>query len=181
MLPGVGGTELVVIAIVALIVVGPRDLPMLMRKVGQWIGRARGMAAEFRASFDEMARQSELDELRREVEALRRGEPLDPLRDEMRALDEDVRLRLDQGGLSPEHVDAPQTPSPDWRDDQVETPAAPAAAPESSAEAAPERSRSRTRKAAGEAQTAAAEEPTAAARAKKTSTRPRKPRTETPT
>ena len=47
-----------VIALAALIVVGPKDLPMLMRKVGQFLGRARKMAAEFRASFDDMARQS---------------------------------------------------------------------------------------------------------------------------
>jgi len=72
--PGIGGFELVVIALVALIVVGPKDLPLLMRKVGQFLGRARKMAAEFRASFDDMARQSELDDLRKEVEALRSGQ-----------------------------------------------------------------------------------------------------------
>ncbi len=72
--PGIGGFELVVIALVALIVVGPKDLPLLMRKVGQMLGRARKMAAEFRASFDDMARQSELDDLRKEVEALRTGQ-----------------------------------------------------------------------------------------------------------
>lgn len=72
--PGIGGFELVVIALVALIVVGPKDLPVLMRKVGQFLGRARKMAAEFRASFDDMARQSELDDLRKEVEALRSGQ-----------------------------------------------------------------------------------------------------------
>lgn len=80
MLPDVGGTELLVIAAVALIVVGPKDLPVLLRKVGQWIAKMRSMAAEFRASFDEMARQSELDELRKEVEAMRAGQfaPLPP-------------------------------------------------------------------------------------------------------
>ncbi|WP_051257274.1 Sec-independent protein translocase protein TatB [Brevundimonas aveniformis] len=72
--PGIGGFELVVIALVALIVVGPKDLPLLMRRVGQMLGRARKMAAEFRASFDDMARQSELDDLRKEVEALRSGQ-----------------------------------------------------------------------------------------------------------
>lgn len=74
MLPEVGGLEYVVIAIVALIVVGPKDLPVMLRKVGQFVGKLRNMAAEFRASFDEMARQSELDELRREVEAMRKGQ-----------------------------------------------------------------------------------------------------------
>ena len=74
MLPEVGGLELLVIAVVALIVVGPKDLPMLLRRFGQFMAKVRGMASEFRASFDEMARQSELDDLRKEVEAMRRGQ-----------------------------------------------------------------------------------------------------------
>lgn len=77
MLPDVGGLEYLVIAVVALLVVGPKDLPKMLRMVGQFVGKMRGMAAEFRASFDEMARQSELDELRAEVEAMRKGQLLD--------------------------------------------------------------------------------------------------------
>ena len=69
-----GAIELVFLAAVALIVVGPKDLPVLMRKVGQITAKMRGLAAEFRASFEELARQSELDELRKEVEALRQGQ-----------------------------------------------------------------------------------------------------------
>lgn len=69
--PGIGIGEWVLIALLALIVVGPKDLPLMFRKLGQFVGRLRAMAGEFRASFDEMARQSELDELRREVQALR--------------------------------------------------------------------------------------------------------------
>ncbi|HEX4179393.1 MAG TPA: Sec-independent protein translocase protein TatB [Caulobacteraceae bacterium] len=63
--------EVLIIGALALIVIGPKDLPLLMRRLGQFMGRMRAMAAEFRASFDELARQSELDELRREVDALR--------------------------------------------------------------------------------------------------------------
>ena len=74
MLPEVGMSELVVIAIVALIVVGPKDLPVLLRRFGQFMAKLRGMASEFRSSFDEMARQTELDELRKEVDAMRRGQ-----------------------------------------------------------------------------------------------------------
>ena len=85
--PGIGGFELVVVALVALIVVGPKDLPVLMRKVGQFLGRARKMAAEFRASFDDMARQSELDDLRKEVEALRSGQ--------MMSLEKDTKTTFD--------------------------------------------------------------------------------------
>lgn len=72
--PGIGGLEILVIGLLALIVVGPKDLPLMMRKVGQFLARARAMASEFRSSFDEMARQAELDELRKEVEALRNAQ-----------------------------------------------------------------------------------------------------------
>ena len=64
-------SELFVILIVALVVVGPKDLPKLMRTAGQWAGRARAMADQFRRSFDDMARQTELDELRNQVNTLR--------------------------------------------------------------------------------------------------------------
>ena len=74
MLPEIGGLEWLVIAVVALVVIGPKDLPVMMRRLGQYMAKLRGMANEFRASFDEMARQSELDELRKEVEAMRRGQ-----------------------------------------------------------------------------------------------------------
>ena len=76
--------DFLIVGAVALIVVGPKDLPILMRKAGQFMARVRGMAAEFRASFDELARQSELDELRKEVEALRVGRPLDVAADAAR-------------------------------------------------------------------------------------------------
>ncbi len=63
----IGWTELLVIAVVAVVVVGPKDLPKLMRAAGKWAGRARAMADQFKRSFDDMARQSELEELRAEV------------------------------------------------------------------------------------------------------------------
>ncbi|MDT7933131.1 MAG: Sec-independent protein translocase protein TatB [Sphingomonadaceae bacterium] len=56
-------SELGVVGIVALLVVGPKDLPKLMRTVGQWVGRARGMTRHLRAGFDEMVRQAEIEEL----------------------------------------------------------------------------------------------------------------------
>jgi sec-independent protein translocase protein TatB len=68
---GIAGSEWFVILVVALVVVGPKDLPRVMRMIGQWTGRARSMADQFRRSFDEMARQSELDDLRAQVNKLR--------------------------------------------------------------------------------------------------------------
>jgi sec-independent protein translocase protein TatB len=68
--------HILILLVVALIVVGPKDLPRLMHIIGRWMGKARAMANEFRKSFDEMARQAELDELRKEISALRAERPL---------------------------------------------------------------------------------------------------------
>lgn len=103
--PGIGGLEILVIGLLALIVVGPKDLPLLMRKVGKAMGKARAMANEFRSSFDEMARQSELDELRKEVEALRTGQGMVPLGAEAEAtfrdISQDLNRPLDAGAAQP--------------------------------------------------------------------------------
>ena len=56
-------TELLIVAIVALVVIGPKDLPGVMRTVGHWVGRARGMARHFRSGIDTMIRESELEEM----------------------------------------------------------------------------------------------------------------------
>src|SRR5258706_12751860 len=74
MFPEGRALEFLIAGVIALIVVGPKDLPILLRKLGQFMAKVRSMAAEFRASFDEMARQSELDELRKEVEAMRNAQ-----------------------------------------------------------------------------------------------------------
>ncbi len=56
-------TELMLVALVALVVIGPKDLPRLMRTVGFWVGRARGVARHFRSGLDEMMRQAEVEEM----------------------------------------------------------------------------------------------------------------------
>jgi sec-independent protein translocase protein TatB len=106
--------DFVIVGAVALIVVGPKDLPGLMRKVGQFMARVRGMAAEFRASFDELARQSELDELRREVQALRTTRPLDYAAQAMGAADvvSDIKgdLATANAALTAEQAPAAEPP-----------------------------------------------------------------------
>jgi sec-independent protein translocase protein TatB len=69
-------SHIVILLVVALVVVGPKDLPRLMHMAGKWAGKARAMANEFRKSFDEMARQAELDELRKEIEDLKKNNPV---------------------------------------------------------------------------------------------------------
>lgn len=106
LVPQFGFFELIVIAVLALIVVGPRDLPKLMRMAGKMVAKARRMAGEFTAAFDEMARETEMEEMRKEIEALKRANPISDakrvldetmapiekdIRDEARQLDDAVR------------------------------------------------------------------------------------------
>lgn len=83
MLPSLGFNEIIILGILALVVVGPKDLPLLFRKLGKWTAKLRGMAQEFRTGFDELARQAELDELKKEVDALRRTTSLQEIRSEL--------------------------------------------------------------------------------------------------
>ncbi len=108
MFPGMGGLELVLLALLALVVVGPKDLPVLLRRLGKATARVRGMANEFRASFDEMARQSELDELRREVDALR-TEHMRPIGQQFDEHMRDIGADL---GAPPPVLDTPGYPDP---------------------------------------------------------------------
>jgi sec-independent protein translocase protein TatB len=59
----VAPSELLLVAVVALLVIGPKDLPGVLRTVGQWVGKARGIARQFRSGFDDMVREAELAEL----------------------------------------------------------------------------------------------------------------------
>src|SRR6476469_6018361 len=74
-------TELLLCAVIALVVIGPKDLPKAMRFVGQWVGRARGVARQFRAGIDTMIRESELAEMEKkwaeENERIMREHPAD--------------------------------------------------------------------------------------------------------
>ena len=60
---GIDSGELLIIAVVALVVIGPKDLPRVMRTIGNFVGRARGMARHFRAGFDTMVREAELEDM----------------------------------------------------------------------------------------------------------------------
>ncbi|MBO9714316.1 Sec-independent protein translocase protein TatB [Sphingomonas sp.] len=61
--------ELLVVAVVALVVIGPKDLPKAMRLAGKWVGRARGVARQFRSGFDAMVREAELAEMEKQWKA----------------------------------------------------------------------------------------------------------------
>ena len=90
MLPQFGFTEFLMVAIVALIVVGPRDLPMMMRRLGQFVARGRAMANEFRSAFDDIARQTELEDLRKGIEDLKRDNALTAAVDDLKSVEKDI-------------------------------------------------------------------------------------------
>ncbi len=66
---GIDSGEFLLIAVVALVVIGPKDLPRVMRFVGQWVGKARAMSRHVRAGFDTMMREAELDEMQKAWDA----------------------------------------------------------------------------------------------------------------
>ena len=78
---GIDSSELAVVAILALIFIGPKDLPKVMRTIGYWVGRARGMARHFTAGIENMVREAELEEMekhwREENERIMRTHPPD--------------------------------------------------------------------------------------------------------
>ena len=66
---GIDSSELMLIAVVALVVIGPKELPGLLKTWGKWMSQMRGMASEFRGHVDEMVRQSELDQVKKQLES----------------------------------------------------------------------------------------------------------------
>jgi sec-independent protein translocase protein TatB len=93
----IGWSELLVIAVVAIVVVGPKELPKLMRSFGFYAGKLRRAAADFRRQFDEAMREAELEEMKQAIESVRT---------ETRALDD--KAPLDR----PLMVEGPKTPAP---------------------------------------------------------------------
>ena len=67
----IGGGELVVIAVVALIAIGPKELPGVLRMVGQWMGKARKMASEFQGQFQEAMREAEMADLKKSFDEVK--------------------------------------------------------------------------------------------------------------
>ncbi len=95
LVPQFGFLELILIAVIALVVVGPKDLPRMMRQAGRMVAKAKSMAAEFTSAFDQMARETEMEDLRKEIDALKNDnvvtqakreleETVKPINDELR-------------------------------------------------------------------------------------------------
>jgi sec-independent protein translocase protein TatB len=86
-----GWPELLVIAVVAIVVIGPKDLPRAMRFVGQWTGKLKRMARDFQGQFNEALREAELDDVKKDVQALTKMDPLADVRKELASVDDAAR------------------------------------------------------------------------------------------
>lgn len=89
----IDSSEFLLVAIVALVVIGPKDLPKAMRVVGYWVGKARGVTRQFRQGFDNMVREAELEEM------------------EKRWAAENERIMREHAADTPPHVDVEATPA----------------------------------------------------------------------
>jgi sec-independent protein translocase protein TatB len=97
----IGWTELVLIAVVAVVVIGPKDLPRAMRFVGQWTGKLKRMSREFQNQFNEALRESELDSVKKDIEQITRSDPLADVRKESDRINAEIRERLAMKAKTP--------------------------------------------------------------------------------
>lgn len=144
MLFDIGWPELLLIGVVALVVIGPKDLPRALRIAGYWVRKARTLSREFQSSVEQMIREAELDEMRQE---LKKATELDLNKEFQKTIDPDGSLAESiRPPDIPDHFDttpvgtelpppepapelaAPEEPSPVWPSAPVQEPD-PVAAP----------------------------------------------------
>jgi sec-independent protein translocase protein TatB len=125
---GISSTEYLLIAVVALVVIGPKELPGVMRTIGQWTRKVRGMATEFQNQFQEAMREAEMTDLKKQVDDMARDvkdiDPLKGVRDDIESAGKDVERSL---ASTPEQPAA--LPPADSEPALTETAAEPAPAP----------------------------------------------------
>ena len=100
MLLDFGWSELMLIGLVALVVIGPKDLPRALRVAGYWVRKARTLSREFQSSVEQMVREAELDEVRQE---LKKAAEID--------LDKEFRHTVDPTGSLEESLRPPELPN----------------------------------------------------------------------
>jgi len=108
----IGWSELVLIAVVALIAIGPKELPGVLRMVGQWMGKARKMAAEFQGQFQEAMREAEMADLKKSFDEVKEAATGFTSNNVMTSLQKDVSsaLRIDDiDKPATSNFDAPAT------------------------------------------------------------------------
>jgi sec-independent protein translocase protein TatB len=128
----IGWSELVVIAVVALIAIGPKELPGVLRMVGQWMGKARKMAAEFQGQFQEAMREAEMADLKKSFDEVRDAASGLASGNVMTSLQKNVSDALHIGDVDKPATETPATPAiepPAWGEAlaaSIEAPVTPA-------------------------------------------------------
>jgi sec-independent protein translocase protein TatB len=107
----IGWSELVLIAVVALIAIGPKELPGVLRMVGQWMGKARKMAAEFQGQFREAMREAEMADLKKSFDEIKEAASGLAGNNIMTSLQKDVGDALHIGDIDKPSVSAAETPA----------------------------------------------------------------------
>lgn len=107
----IGWSEIAVIAVVALIAIGPKELPGVLRMVGQWMGKARKMAAEFQGQFQEAMREAEMADLKKSFDEVREAASGFTTGNLMTSLEKDVSKALDIDVVDKPAASATDTPA----------------------------------------------------------------------
>jgi sec-independent protein translocase protein TatB len=110
----IGWSELVVIAVVALIAIGPKELPGVLRMVGQWMGKARKMASEFQGQFNEAMREAEMADLKKSFDEVKEAATGFTSGNIMTSLQKDVSDAMQIGD-----IDKPKEPVQEPMDAQI--------------------------------------------------------------
>ncbi|MBY0298048.1 MAG: Sec-independent protein translocase protein TatB [Methylobacterium sp.] len=127
--------EVMLIGGVALIVIGPKDLPKALRTVGQMTAKLKRMAGEFQAQFSEAMREAELDEVRREVDGINRSVSTGTSFNPIQSIRDEIKGAIDRPAAPPP---SNETLAAATAQLQAEAAATPALPPKSAAESAPE-------------------------------------------
>src|SRR6204780_5849771 len=108
----IGWSEFAVIAVVALIAIGPKELPGVLRMVGQWIGKARRMASEFQGQFQEAMREAEMADLKKSFDEVKEAASGFTTGNLMTSLERDFGKALDIDGIEKPaaSLETPATP-----------------------------------------------------------------------
>src|SRR5580698_1211767 len=109
----IGWSELVLIGVVALVAIGPKELPGVLRMVGQWMGKARKMAAEFQGQFQEAMREAEMADLKKSFDEVKEAASGFTGGNIMNSLQKDVSSALDISDIDKPSVSAPETAATD--------------------------------------------------------------------
>ena len=150
----IGWSEMLIIGVIAIVVVGPKDLPRMMRTVGQYVGKAKRMAREFQTQFDDAVRDSELGDVRQTFNDLKSANPTTELGKSLNPLTEaaeDVRKTVEESdadddkyGTGFENAPKPKTVEANADENSIAGPTD--EADKSPATATPDAAKSKTRK-----------------------------------